>query len=81
MSFATMPAICYPHQMRWLLAVTLAIGMIGVGCLDSPGCPCGAEPEDPFAEHDSSYSGQHVVDGRMRLSVRRRSPLRPSRRR
>jgi hypothetical protein len=48
--------------MRWLFAIVLVVGLTGVGCLNSPGCPCGAEPDDPFAEHDSSYIGEHVVD-------------------
>ncbi|MFK8001695.1 MAG: hypothetical protein AB8H86_19025 [Polyangiales bacterium] len=42
----------------WWLALLLPLG----GCLQQ-GCPCGASPEDPFAEHDLAFAGTHFLDG------------------
>ncbi len=33
------------------------------GCVTGEsGCPCGADTNAPFAEHDLSFSGSHTVD-------------------
>lgn len=45
-----------------MFAIVLVVGLAGGACLNSPGCPCGADPSDPFAEHDATYGGDHVVD-------------------
>lgn len=46
-----------------LLAVLLS-SLLAAGCIFSEKeCPCGARTTDPIGEHDTSFSGSHVVDG------------------
>lgn len=41
----------------------ILIGVIMVGCLASGGsCPCGADSDTPFDQHDLGFAGRHVVE-------------------
>jgi hypothetical protein len=47
------------------LVVALSLGSMVTlgGCLlGEAGCPCGSDPSDPLREHDTAFSGVHVVD-------------------
>ena len=46
-------------------AIPLAfVGAMLSACLLTGGeCPCGASTSDPIGAHDTSFTGDHVVDG------------------
>ena len=49
-------------QLKVLFASALVtFSVLGACVLDTPGCACGAETNDPFSLHDQSYEGSHVV--------------------
>lgn len=41
----------------WWLFLLLPLG----SCLQQE-CPCGANPSDPFTEHDLAFAGTHFLD-------------------
>lgn len=46
------------YRLSWLV-------LLCAGCLLVGGeCPCGASTSDPIGEHDASFTGSHVVDGK-----------------
>ena len=45
-----------------LLGLTLLFLTAGGCVLNTPDCPCGADPSDTLTEHDLSFEGSHLVD-------------------
>ncbi len=56
------PVSCWQLKLKILLAsVLLSFSVLGACVLDTPGCACGAQTNDPFSQHDQSYEGSHIV--------------------
>ena len=48
---------------RTLATLLAALGLAVVACIATDGfCPCGSDPDDPLAEHDLSFVGDHLVN-------------------
>ncbi len=53
---------CRQLQLLLVAGALFSFGLLGACVLDAPGCPCGANTNDPYSQHDQSYESSHVVD-------------------